>query len=327
MHQNRPMASVLIATGERATPPDLTGAPPGLDVRVAAGEDALEFFPDAEALIFWQNDPEFLRRNWSLLHRVRWVHVTSAGVEKILFPALRDSEVVLTNSQGVFDRSIAEHILAETLAHLQKVRLAWNNQRQRVWQKYETEIIGGRHAVNYGTGAIGRETARLFRAVGFEVSGVGRTARSDDPDFGPVWAYTELAEAASVADVLAICCPLTEETRGSVDASVLSRIKEGALVINTARGPVIVSDDLIAALDSGRVSGASLDVFDIEPLPEDSPLWDHPKVAITPHIAGDDTQWKRRANEVMLEQLRRWERGEPLLNVVDKALGFVPSGR
>lgn len=319
------MSPVLICTTEALGSPDLTGAPSDLDLRVVTTEQAVELLPEAEALVFWQNDPELVRAHWDRLARLRWIHVTSAGVEKFLFPELRESDVTLTNAQGVFDPSIAEYVLAVVLAHAQKLRVAWDNQLGTRWQKYETELVSGRRVVVYGTGAIGREVARLLRAVGCDVSAVGRTARSGDPDFGVVRAHTELAESVGGADVLVICCPLTEETRGSVDAKVVGRLGEGALVVNVARGQIIVTSDLLAALDSEKLEGAVLDVFDVEPLPANSPLWEHPKVVITPHIAGDDTRWRERANLTILEQLRRWSTGEPLLNVVDKALGFVPS--
>jgi phosphoglycerate dehydrogenase-like enzyme len=178
-----------------------------------------------------------------------------------------------------------------------------------------------------GTGGIGREIARLLRVAGLEVRGVGRVARADDPDFGEVIASSELKAAAGWADHLILAAPLTEATRGLVDDQVLSAMKPDAHLVNVARGPLVDEKALLAALRTGQIGAATLDVFDTEPLPPGHPLWDAPGVTITAHMSGDVAGWQDTLAKQFATNVRHWLAGEPLLNVVDKKLGYLPGAR
>ena len=195
-------------------------------------------------------------------------------------------------------------------------------QRERTWQHRETALSAGRRVLVIGTGGIGRATARLLKAVGMEVMGAGRTARRD-PDFGTIIASDELVEHVGWADHVVLIAPLTEQTRGLVDAAVLERMKPTAHLINAGRGALVDEPALIAALQRGQIAAASLDVVSQEPLPQDSPLWDMDEVHLSAHMSGDVVGWRDTLSEQFERNLEAWVQGRPLSNEVDKHKGYV----
>lgn len=264
---------------------------------------------------------------WHAANRLRWLHIASAGVDPVMFPGMRDSDVVLTNSRGVFDDSIAEYVLGVILTFAKDLHGSLDLQRERRWQHRESERIAGRSVLVVGTGPIGRAIARMLRAVGMTVSGAGRRAREGDPDFGTVHASAELAGHLPAYDYVVAVAPLTEETKGMFDAAAFAAMKPAARFVNVGRGELVVTGDLIEALRSGALAGAALDVFDTEPLPSDSPLWTMKNVLVSPHMSGDFVGWRDTLVEVFADNFARWQTGAPLRNVVDKQLGYVPSDR
>ncbi|OKJ92505.1 2-hydroxyacid dehydrogenase [Amycolatopsis sp. CB00013] len=262
---------------------------------------------------------------WHAADRLRWLHIASAGVDPVLFPGLQESDVVLTNSRGVFDGAIAEYVLGVVLAFAKDFARSWDLQRQRQWKHRESERISGRRVLVVGTGPIGRSIARMLRAAGMSVAGVGRRAREGDPDFGDVYASSELSRHLPGADYVVAVAPLTEQTKGMFDAEAFAAMKPGSRFVNVGRGELVVTSDLIGALRDGSLAGAALDVFDTEPLPAESPLWTMENVLISPHMSGDFVGWRNTLVEVFADNFRRWRAGEPLRNVVDKQLGYVPS--
>ena len=297
------------------------------DVRYADADGLADALAGAEVLFVWNFRSAALRDAWPAADALRWVHVAGAGVDRVLFPELVDSPVVVTNSRGVFDRPMAEYVLALILAFAKDLPTSWRHQQTEHWQHRETEDIVGKRAVVVGTGSIGREIARLLRAVGMEVRGVGRTLRQSDPDFGTVTAASDLADAVRDADYVVAVAPLTEQTRGMIDADVLRAMPSTARLINVGRGALVDEDALVEALESGAIDGAGLDVFRTEPLPEGHPLWRHPRVLVSPHLSGDSAGWGDRIVGLFEANLRAWLAGEPLRNVVDKHLGFAAVGQ
>jgi len=197
-------------------------------------------------------------------------------------------------------------------------------QRRRAWRHRETEHVRGQTALIVGAGAIGRAIGRLVRSAGMRVAGVARTARAFDPDLGRVVAVGDLGAVLGEADYVIIAAPLTSETRGLFGASAFARMKRTARLINVGRGAIVDEAALLGALRSKRIAGAALDVFSVEPLPTRHPLWDLPGVLVSPHMSGDFVGWAPALSALFVENYQRWRRGEPLLNVVDKALGYVP---
>jgi phosphoglycerate dehydrogenase-like enzyme len=296
------------------------------DVR-HVGEDGLAAaLPGADVLLVGGAGFTRIASAWPDAARApRWVHVAATGVEHVLFDALvRDSGLVLTNARGIYDEAIAEYVLGLILALAKDLPGTLDHQRRREWRWRESERIGGRAALVVGTGPIGRAVARQLRAAGLRVSGAGRAGRSGDPDFGTVYGSAELPAALAEADYVVLAAPLTPQTRGMIDERALRAMRPTARLVNVGRGGLVVQDALVDALGRGRLAGAALDVFEDEPLPGDSPLWDLPGVIVSPHMAGDVHGWREAQAELFLDNLSRYLAGRPLRNVVDKARGYVP---
>lgn len=325
----RPSASVVVlhaVTGDTSKPAAMERLETQLTdvtVRYTTGDDLAELLPDADVLFLWDFRSHALRDAWPAADRLRWVHAASAGVNHVLSDEVIASEVVVTNSRGVFDEPMAEYVLGLALAFAKDLPTTLRLQRERRWHHRETERLGGRRALVAGTGPIGRAIARKLAAVGMSVTGLGRRAIAGDPDFGTVLPMAELPGALPDTDFLVLAAPLTEQTTGMVDAAALAAMKPTARLINVGRGPLVVEADLIDALRSGGIAGAALDVFVDEPLAESSPLWELPNVVVSPHMSGDVVGWRDELVALFADNLDRFRAGRPLHNVVDKHHGYV----
>ncbi len=319
-----PLPRVLVLTD-----PDPDMPPPPLhlitgDVEVVAidstpTDDQLR---GASVLYIWDHRFAELAPLLRRTDEVRWVHAASVGVNRLICPEL--AAVTLTNSRGVFDVSIAEWVLTAVLAHLKGLAETLALQRQKIWQHRMTGRLAGMRAAVVGTGSIGRTIADLLDRLDVQVTLVGR-APADDETFGVVRSSDDLVAVAEEVDLLILAVPLTAATTALVGAQVLSALGPRGFVVNVGRGPTVVESDLIDAINAGTIAGAALDVFDTEPLPVDSPLWSMPNVLVSPHMSGDYTGFENVMMAVFTDNLRRWQRGEPLHNVVDPAVGYVRS--
>jgi len=313
-------------SGDTEKPPDteLLAAP--AEVRFATDNDLVRALPGADVLFVWDFRSRGLATAWPKAESLRWVHAGTAGVNHVLTDEVITSDVVVTNSRGVFDEPMAEYVLALALAFAKDLPTTLGLQRERRWRHRETERLGGRHALVAGTGPIGRAIGRKLTAAGMTVTGVGRRARATDPDLGSVLPMERLADGLAEADYVVLAAPLTDATRGMVDAAALAAMKPTARLINVGRGPLVVQDDLVEALATGRIAGAALDVFADEPLPESSPLWTMPNVIVSPHMSGDVVGWRSELVALFHDNLTRYLDGRPLRNVVDKGHGYVREG-
>lgn len=277
---------------------------------------------DAEALFLrWGIGGEHLQRLLAELPRLRWVHTISVGVEHVIFPGLAESDVILTNASGVFDIPIAETVLTYMLMVVKRMPEFLAQQRARRWQKQELRELRGMTVGIVGLGSIGSEIARLCRPLGMRVLGLrrgGQPSHVADEVLPP----ERLSELLARSDFVVIAAPLTAETRGLIGAAELAAMKPDAWLINIARGPIVDEAALIEALQARRIGGACLDVFDEEPLPENHPLWGLDNVILTPHNSWSSPYIEERSIGLFLENLRRYVNGEPLLNVVDKRVGY-----
>ncbi|MGW8379954.1 D-2-hydroxyacid dehydrogenase [Streptomyces sp. ODS28] len=290
-------------------------------------KDLADHLPHADVLLVWDFLSDAVREAWpGGGPRPRWVHTPSAGVDRLL-PELGESpDTVVTNARGVFDQPIAEYVAGLVLAMAKDFHGTWELQRQRRWRHRETIRVGGTKAVVVGSGPIGRAIGRTLTALGVGVELVGRRERTGDPEFGTVHAIGSLDALLPEADWVVCVAPLTEESRGLFGAGAFARMKQDARFINVGRGAHVVEDALADALAGEQIAGAALDVFAEEPLPEESPLWDAPGLLISPHMSGDTVGWRDDLARQFLDNFDRWEAGEPLRNVVDKGLGYVPGG-
>lgn len=319
---SRESCTLTVLCGEQR-PPMMAPVERVATVRYTTAEQLPETLQGADALLVWDFFSTAVQAAWSSADRLRWIHVASAGVDRLLFPELQRSHVVVTNSRGVFDRPIAEFVLGAILAFAKDLPTTLDLQRRQVWRHRETERIDGAQVLVVGTGPIGRCIGQLLSAAGMRVSGVGRQGREDDPDFGRVRPQADLLDLVGHSDYVVLAAPLTPETRGMFGAEAFARMKPSARLVNIARGPIVDEQALADALHQGRIAGAALDVFDQEPLPVGHPLWSTPNTIISPHMSGDFVGWLDSLASLFVENFRRWEAGEDLLNVVDKTLGYV----
>ncbi|NUP94572.1 MAG: D-2-hydroxyacid dehydrogenase [Planctomycetaceae bacterium] len=297
------------------------------NVRVVAGlsrEQALERAQEADGVDARFATAEFLAK----APNVRWVQSMSAGVDRYMgVKALVDDErIVMTNQKGAYGPAIADHVFGMVLSLARDLRFYAERQQERTWARGGSDgkafALQGRTLLVLGLGGIGGEVAVRGHAFGMRVLATRRTEGERPAWIERVGKPEDTLELLAQSDVVVLCVPLTAETENLIDAHALAAMKPGAMLVNIARGKVVDTQALLAALESGHLGGACLDVTEPEPLPKDHPLWAHPRVLITPHIAADGDLSGERAFELLSENLRRFGAGEPLLNVVDKKLGY-----
>ena len=323
----KPVITVLVAPGE-ALPPGIEQLAAAASLRRAWDSESLRAaLPGTDVLCITDFRTGALRKAWPAADRLRWIHATSAGVDAVLIPEVRASDIALTNARGIFDRPIAEYVLGHIIAFAKDFYRNWELQQRQEWRHRDTEAVRSKRALVVGTGAIGREIARLARAVGMVVEGIARSERTTDPDFEAVHATHDLRARLPYADFVIVAAPLTPATEGLFDAAALRCMKRSARLINVGRGPIVVTDALVRALQEGWIAGAALDVFEEEPLPAGHPLWKAPNTVLSAHMAGDFLGWREALIEQFIDQFRRWRRGEPLHNLVDKERGYVAASR
>ncbi|KDE99042.1 hypothetical protein Y900_008790 [Mycolicibacterium aromaticivorans JS19b1 = JCM 16368] len=276
----------------------------------------------AEVLYVWDHRFADLAAVLRRADRLRWVHAASVGVNRLICPELAERGITLTNSRGVFDVSIAEWVLAATLSFIKGFPRTLALQREHTWQYRTTGRLAGKRAAVVGTGSIGRAIADRLSRLDVQVTLVGRTAGADQT-FGAVRGSDDLLSVATDVDMLVAAVPLTAATTGLIDAEVLAALGPAGFVVNIGRGPTVVESELIEALQTGTVAGAALDVFEVEPLPADSPLWSMPNVLVSPHMSGDYVGFEVDMMGVFVDNLRRWLRGDQLHNIVDPDFGYV----
>ncbi len=306
------------------------GPPPGLDAlageagirHATSAAELAEALPGAQVLLVTDFRTGVLGEAWPHADALRWIHATSAGVDAILIPEVVKSDIPVTNARGIFDRGIAEYVLGAILLFAKDMHGSLRYKSEWQWCHRDTERIDGRRALVVGAGSIGREIGALLKAAGLHITGVSGRGRDADPVFGHVHPASELIALLGDADFVVIAAPLTEATEGLFDARTLAQMPAHARLINVGRGPIVVTDDLVAALRDGVIAGAALDVFEEEPLPPEHPLWVMDNVFITPHMAGDFIGWREALVEQFIDNFHRWKAGESLFNVVDKGRGY-----
>jgi len=256
--------------------------------------------------------------------KLEWVHSLAVGVEGVLFPELVESPVPLTNARGAFSRSLGEFVLCGALFFSKKIDEMRRQQREHRWVNMD---VGELHGATLGIvsyGSIGQAAARLAKAFGMTVWAMRRRPElsAGDPLVDRVFGPGGLKEMLAGSDFVAVCSPLTPETRGLVGAAELAVMKPSAVIMNVGRGPVIDEAALIEALREKRIRGAALDVFDQEPLPAGHPFYDLDNVLLSPHSADHTPGWTLASMEIFIENFHRFASGKPLENIVNKRAGY-----
>jgi phosphoglycerate dehydrogenase-like enzyme len=315
-------------------------APSGWDVEIVRAPTVSDgdggAAPSAEALAAIHDAEVYFgfgisRPLYAAARRLRWVHSAAAGVGGLLFPEMRESDVLVTNSAGVHAVPIAEYVVGGVLYLLRQFDVAVAQQRIRRWDKQpfvgsESRVreLGDARALIVGAGGIGRAVAERLTALGARCTGIRRHPERGTPaGFAAVAGPAELDALLPSHDLLVIAAPATTETRELVTVSRLDRLPSGTIVVNVARGSLVDEVALAERVASGRLRGAVLDVFREEPLPPESPLWTLPSVLMTPHVSAVSPHgfWRREL-ALFIDNWHRYVAGQPLRNVVDKHAGY-----
>ena len=281
--------------------------------------EILESMPDVE-VVFGTFTPAMLECG----QKLRWVQVTSAGVDSVVFPQFVDSDVVLTSAKGIVGVHLADHAMALMLALTRGIHTAIRNPRwdQRMPIRDASWELEGKTMGIVGLGGTGRELAVRAHAFGMRVIAVDPMPVEVPPQVEACRGMDGFDDLLEQSDVVAVCAPLTPETENMFDERAFSLMNNHALLINVTRGRIMKEDALVDALSSGAIAGAGLDVTPQEPLPEDHPLWRMSNVIITPHTSGGSPERGDRIVDLFCENLRRHMSGEDLLSVIDKNKGY-----
>lgn len=285
-------------------------------------EPTLEELAMVDGIVGWSITTNLLEKS----PRLRWIQAGGAGVNSYDLTDIARRGIVLTNASGVAAPNIAEHVMGMMLALARRIPALVHSQAAREWRDHVThrevsELLGATLLI-VGVGDIGQDLAHRAAAFGMDVLGVRRRAMSELPGFTRVVGRGDLAKVVGSADHIVVTLPETPETRGMFDAELIAKMKPGAILYNVGRGPVIDTQALIAALESGRLGGAGLDVTDPEPLPAESPLWTMDNVLITSHTSGSTPRYWQRLLPLVTDNIRRIQAGERPRNVVDLEAGY-----
>ncbi len=279
-----------------------------------------ELLADVEALLAARALPEgFI----ALAPRLRWVQAVTAATQPLAAAGLQDrTDIAWTSGAGVNAIPVAEWALAAMLVMAKHVPQLVRAQDRHVWERLNLGELHGKTVGIIGLGPVGRALAGLCRPFRMRVLGLRRTAGAPVPDVDEMLPPERLGELLARADFVVVAAPLTDETRGMIDAAALRQMRPTAYLINAARGALVDEPALVEALRAGVIAGAALDVFWQEPLPPDSPLWDLPNAFLTPHVAGVSEMYDTRVTDLFIENLTRYLAGEPLLGLVDRNRGY-----
>jgi phosphoglycerate dehydrogenase-like enzyme len=261
------------------------------------------------------------RGHWQRATRLRLLQMSGAGVDSLLPAPDLPKGVRVANARGIHGAHMSEFALAMILAFAKRIPTWLEQQEKREWRHHGLSVLRGQTVGILGLGAIGQEVARLCQAFGMRVIGTQVTPKSI-AGVERVYPPEETGTVLSRSDFLVVLLPLTDATRGSIDAEQLALLPEHAVLVNLARGGIVDEDALARALGDGRLRGAALDVFAEEPLPVESPLWSAPRTILTPHVSGWFPGYAEQLAEILVDNLDRLERGAPLRNAVDPARGY-----
>ena len=302
---------------------DLRASFPDVEFQAATTDEEQRLhIKDADIFFGWPTREIFLEAD-----QLRWLHCPGTGIDRIMdVPEIVDSDVVLTNARGPHVIPMADHVFSMVLTFAHKSRELWEDQRARRWdgRTYDSEMIelDGSTMGILALGDIGLAVAQRANAFGMEVYAVDVRAMDAPPGVKEVWGLERLDDLLKISDWFVVTAPLTADTRGLIDRRRVELLKQGAHLIVISRGEIVDEDALADALRSGRLAGAGLDATAVEPLPQESPLWDLGNVVISPHVSALTPEMYEGRRQIFKENLRRFLANEPFLYVCDKRSGF-----
>lgn len=254
--------------------------------------------------------------------RLRWIQSSAAGLDHCLTPEVIASDILVTSASGLFANQVAEQTLALLLGLLRGLPVFFRAAAKREFIRRPTRDLHQATVGIVGFGGNGRRLAEVLAPFHTRILATDMFPHAKPDYVAELWPAERLEDLLRLSDIVILCVPLNAQTEGMIGAASFRQMKRGALLINVARGPVVVERELVAALQSGQLGGAGLDVTEVEPLPVDSSLWDLPNVIITPHVGAQSARRADDTTDLICDNLRRYLAGQPLRNVVDKQLGF-----
>lgn len=259
--------------------------------------------------------------------RLRWIQSSAAGMDHCLGPSVIQSDVAVTSASGVLSDQVAEHTIALLTGWGRSLPTFLRAQAKKEFIRRPTRDLTRKTVGIAGLGGVGRRLAQLLKAFEARILATDLFPVDKPDTVEALWPADRLDDLLAAVDIMVLCLPLNDSTRGIINAAKLAKMKPGALLANMARGPLVVTDDLVASLDSGHLAGAVMDVTDPEPLPPENRLWDFPNVIITPHVGGQSGWRIDNMTHLFCRNLRRWQAGLPLVNFLsNKRLGFPIRG-
>lgn len=299
----------------------IAAAAPSATIIDAGQEQVAQELPDADVFCGHPKVPvpwESVVANG----RLRWIQSSAAGLDHCLVPAVVGSDILVTSASGVLADQVSEHAVGLALACTRRLPLFLDQQRQREFVRRPTRDLTGATVLIVGLGGVGRRLAEVLAGFRVRILATDYFPRHRPPGVEQLAAPAALADLIPAADVVFLCAPLTDATRGLFDANLIGRMKSSAILVNVARGPIVVEDALVDALEAGRLDAAALDVTPDEPPAAGSRLWTAPRLILTPHVAGQSARRIDAMTDFFCDNLLRYEAGLPLRNLVDKRLGF-----
>jgi phosphoglycerate dehydrogenase-like enzyme len=288
-------------------------------------EEALNLAKDVDGLFAGF----FSKELFQAAKKLKWIQSWGAGVDRILIPEVVNSRVIVTNAGGIHATPISEHVMGMMLCFTRGLHVFIRNQTKKRWERPETwtspmiEELSGKTLGIVGLGKIGTEIAKKAKCLGMRVIATKRDLTSPASIYvDRLVSPADLNQLLAESDFVVLSLPLTKETEGMIGERQLRSMKPTGILINVSRGKIIQENKLVQALKQGRIAGAGLDTFENEPLPENSELWNFKNIIITPHIAGDTPHYAERLTNIFAENLNRFIHKQPLINVVDKNLGY-----
>jgi phosphoglycerate dehydrogenase-like enzyme len=279
---------------------------------------------EADAILSWGAKRDVMETLLANAPKLKWIHSRSAGLDGLLFPALIESPVPLTNGRGVFSQSLGEFTIGAILFFAKDMRRMLRSQKEGRWDQFDVLEIRGQTLGIIGYGDIGRAIAKRAKAMEMNVLAMRRRPElsEGDPNVSELFGFNQKKEMIERCDYVVSALPLTPETKAFIGEADFAAMKPTAVFLNVGRGPVVDEPALIAALQSGRIKGAGLDVFAVEPLPAGHPFFSMENVLMSAHCADNTADWLNDAMRFFYQNLDRFRKGEPLVNIVDKKAGY-----